>query len=130
WARASGGGRASRRRSRPLLATRLSSCGDVERRSAPWLDAGEPRVRDVAMRCEEARVAGLELEDLVTRRAEDREVVGPHDPVPRDAVDEAGVRNLDRHGVALSERVDVREGREIGRAVPGDVDKTVLAGHE
>src|SRR6266498_3936367 len=48
----------------------------------------------------------------------------------RDAVGERAVGHLDRDRVPLAQVVDVREGRQVGRAMTGDVDESVLAGYE
>src|SRR5919201_416032 len=93
-------------------------------------DADQARVDDVAVRCEEARVASLELDDLAARGAEHREIGRLDDAVVRDGVDELPVRDLDRDPVAGPHRVDVRERRQVGRAVSGDVKEPVLTGHE
>ena len=67
-----------------LPAARLSLYADVVRRRAPWLDAHESRVGDVAMRGEETRMTGLELDDLVSGRAQDGKVCGLDDAVTCD----------------------------------------------
>ena len=63
-------------------------------------------------------------------RPEHRQIVRDDDPVPGDRVDERAVRHRERDVIAFAQGVDVRERREVRRAVAGDVDELALAGHE
>ena len=60
---------------------------------------------------------------------QDGEVVWRRRCVARDRVEERPVRQLERHAVAGAAALDVRERREVGRPVAGDVDELALAGH-
>ena len=79
---------------------------------------------------EEPRMARLQDELLVAARFEHREVVVVDDAMPRDAVDERRVGKFEEDLVTRSKLVDVRERREVRRAMPRDVDELLLAGHE
>ena len=71
----------------------------------------------------------LELEQFVAWRAEHGQVVGRHDSVTTDSVDERRVRHPQRHAVATPQTLDVRERCEKGRPVARDVDKSSLSRH-
>src|SRR6059058_2827032 len=66
----------------------------------------------------------------MSRRPEDREIGRLDDPAPAHAVHECRVRHFEGDAIAIAELVDVREGRQVCRAVPRDVHEPVLAGHE
>ena len=94
------------------------------------LDSHKTGIDDVAVRSEEAWVAGLELDDLVPWRAQHRQIRRRDDPVARDGIDERAVGHIDRDPVTAAHPVDVRERREVRRPVARDVDEPVLPRHE
>ena len=67
----------------------------AHRRGARRVDLHEPRVDDVAVRREEARVAGLQRDHLAAVRVEHREVVGATIRCMSDPVAERPVRHLE-----------------------------------
>ena len=95
----------------------------------PGPDRYQPRVDEIAVRREEARVAGLEDNHLAAVRVEDGDVVCADDPVPEDPVAECPVRHAERHRVAEANRFDVGERGQVGRPVARDVDELPLAWH-
>ena len=73
-------------------------------------------------------MTGLQRDHFATARVEPGEVVGRDDHVGSDPVDKRAVRHIQLDAIPAAQAVDVREGRPVGRAVPGDVDELALAG--
>ena len=103
-----------------------AAVGDVPlaRRSAY---RGERRVDDVAVRREEARVTRLEAQDLAPGSSKTESWSERDDVVAAHAIGERRVGHRERDVVARLDVVDVRERREVRRAVAGDVDQVSLA---
>ena len=72
------------------------------------------------------RAAALTRPRIHAPRQQDREVVGRDDLVAGHLVVEGGVGEDERDRVAGTQAVDVRERRQVGRPVTGDVDQLGL----
>lgn len=82
---------------------------------------------DVPLVREKPRVTGLQAKDLPSGGTEDGKIVGGNDAMAADDVSERPVWRRKGDPVSRAKAVDLREGREIRGAMPGDVNELVLA---
>jgi len=91
-------------------------------------DSREPREDHYATSGGKERMTGAEHQTIMAYAAQNRKVTGLDYPTVFDRVAEGAVGQAEGDRVAATQRVEVAEGRAVGRPVPGDGRRAVLAG--